>query len=147
MENTDIKYFDIEDLGIWPIYLSDIEVSEGEQKLSQHLKRERSSKIVKVAKEFFKKRNNGRVFCEVCEFDFSKRYGTIGDDFIEAHHKKPISKMEIGDITRIDDFIMVCSNCHSMLHISKQEISPDDLKLRLKNIDCPIENSDSIVPL
>lgn len=135
MESIDIKYFDIEELGVWPIPLSDMEVSEGELKLSQHLKRERNSKIVKLAKENFKKRNNGRIFCEVCGFDFLERYGEIGDGFIEAHHKKPVSKMKSGDITRIDDFVMVCSNCHSMLHIGKEWISHEELKSMLKKPD------------
>ena len=133
MEKLDIKYFDIEELGTWPIHLTDMEaVSEGQQKLSLHLKRERNSQIVKQAKEQFKMRNNGRLFCEVCKFDFSERYGQIGEGFIEAHHKKPISKMQPGDVTRIEDFIMVCSNCHSMLHIGNECIPHEELKARLK---------------
>lgn len=55
-------------------------------------------------------------FCEVCSFDFEKKYGQRGKDYIEAHHKTPISKLE-GPITvTIDDLSMVCSNCHRMLH-------------------------------
>lgn len=133
MENIDIKYYDIEELGTWPIYLSDIEaVSEGEQKLSQHLKRERNLTIVRKAKERFRERNNGRLFCEICKFDFSERYGEIGEGFIEAHHKKPISKMKTGDLTKIEDFIMVCSNCHRMIHTGNDCMTPEELKLRLK---------------
>lgn len=131
MENIDIKYFDIEELGTWPIHLADIEVKEGEQKLSRHLIRERNSKIVKSAKELFKIRHNGRVFCEICNFDFSRKYGEVGKDFIEAHHKKPISKMDLDDVTRIEDFIMVCSNCHSMLHRGTDWLSHEELKLNM----------------
>lgn len=132
MEKLDIKYFNIEELGTWPIHLSDMEaVSEGQQKLSVHLKRERNSKIVKHAKERFKTKNNGKLFCEVCKFDFSEKYGLIGEGFIEAHHIKPISMMQPGDITRIEDFIMVCSNCHSMLHIGSNPMTHEDLKSRL----------------
>ena len=133
MEKLDIKYFDIEELGTWPIHSANMEsVSEGQQKLSLHLKRERNSQIVKQAKERFKMRNNGRLFCEICKFDFSERYGEIGEGFIEAHHKKPISKMQPGDVTRIEDFILVCSNCHSMLHIGNECIAHEELKARLK---------------
>lgn len=134
-ENTNIKIFPIEELGTFDIHLANIEVREGELKLSQHLRRERNSQIVKAAKERFKRRNGGRVFCEVCTFDFLERYGEIGEGYIEAHHKKPISKMNLGDTTRLDDFIMVCSNCHSMLHIGKEWISNEELKQRLKRTE------------
>ena len=109
-----------------------MKVCEGEQKLLQHLSRERNSQIVKQAKEFFKIRNNGRLFCEVCGFDFYTQYGDIGDNFIEAHHKKPVSKMISNDFTTINDFIMVCSNCHSMLHVGEEWLTCEDLKLRIK---------------
>lgn len=133
MENTGIKYYSIEELGTWLIHPSDtLVVNEGEQRLTQHLTRERNSKIVKLAKEHFKRRHNGRLFCEICGFDFSMFYGEIGSDFIEAHHKKPIASMQPGDETRIDDFVMVCSNCHSMLHIVDDCISPAELKIRLQ---------------
>lgn len=133
MENIDIKYFDIENLGIWPIHKNELQVNEGNQKLSLHLMRERNSQIVKLAKKLFKQKNEGKVFCEICKFDFMAKYGDIGESYIEAHHKKPISKMKAEDVTRIDDFIMVCSNCHSMLHIGKEGISYEDLILRIKD--------------
>ena len=131
MENTDIKYYNIEDLGIWPIS-SSIEVSEGQLKKSQHLRRERDSRIVRIAKEHFKRKNNGKIFCEICNFNFSEKYGEIGEGFIEAHHKNPISKMNPGDITKIEDFVMVCSNCHRMLHTGDIWISHEELKKRIK---------------
>lgn len=136
MENIDIKYYDIEELGIWPIHVSNGGISEGEQKLTQHLERERNSRIVKLAKELFKSRHDGRIFCEVCGFDFSKKYGDLGEGFIEAHHKKPISQMISGDLTKIEDFIMVCSNCHSMLHTGNEWVSYEKLKTIIsKQID------------
>lgn len=133
MENTDIKYIDIEELGTWPISTADIQFSEGNLRLSQHFIRERNSKIVKLAKQHFKERHNGRIYCEICGFDFLEKYGAIGTDFIEAHHKKPVSKMASDDFTTVNDFIMVCSNCHSMLHIGKEWISHNELKLRIKS--------------
>ncbi len=133
MENIDIKYIDIEELGTWPIHQAKFLVREGALTLSQHLIRERNSKIVKIAKQHFKERHNGRVFCEVCAFDFSEKYGNMGDGFIEAHHKKPISRMDPEDTTTIDDFVMVCSNCHSMLHTGNEWISHEALKEIIKN--------------
>ena len=130
MENTDIKVFDIEELGTWPIALKDMSVSEGDLKLSQHLKRERNRKIVEYAKEQFKSKHNGKIFCEICGFDFNEQYGELGKDFIEAHHIRPVAEMKKGDITKVEDFKMVCSNCHSMLHRRKCTISHLDIKLK-----------------
>jgi predicted HNH restriction endonuclease len=56
------------------------------------------------------------LFCEICEFDFESEYGERGKDYIEAHHKKPISELDEEVILRIEDLAMVCSNCHGMLH-------------------------------
>lgn len=136
MENTNIEYFDIEDLDTRIIYIHSKEFNEGNKKLALHIKRERSSLAAKLAKELFKRRHNGRVFCEVCSFDFYEAYGDLGEGYIEAHHKKPISKMRQEDVTRIEDFLMVCSNCHSMLHIGEDWITHEQLKKkRISQLD------------
>ena len=59
------------------------------------------------------------MFCEICGFSFVDKYGDIGKDFIEAHHIKPVSEMKEGESTNINDLVMVCSNCHSMIHRRK----------------------------
>ncbi len=66
--------------------------------------------------------------CQVCGFDFRKKYGEIGANFIEVHHKIPVSKMGAGYIVDpIKDLIPVCSNCHSMLHKKDPPYSPEEL--------------------
>lgn len=128
MGNTNIEYFDIEELDTRIIYTYSKEFNEGNEKLALHMKRERSSQAAKLAKELFKRRHNGRVFCEVCSFDFFEAYGDWGEGYIEAHHAKPVSKMQQEDVTRIEDFVMVCSNCHSMLHIGVDWVTHEQLK-------------------
>ena len=103
---------------------------EGGYKMRTHLFRERNSKVVKEAKRLFKLSHNGRLYCEVCGFDFSERYGKMGEGFIEAHHKVEFSKTLGEHKIRPSDFAMVCSNCHSMLQ--RGEISISKLKNRLK---------------
>ena len=95
-----------------------------------HLVRERNTKVVKEAKRLFKETHNGRLFCEVCGFDFCEKYGEIGDGFIEAHHKLEFSKVQGEHEVKTTDFAMVCSNCHSILH--RGEISISKLRNRLK---------------
>lgn len=103
---------------------------EGGYKMRTHLVRERNNKVVKEAKRLFKMLHGGKLFCEVCGFDFSAKYGKIGDDFIEAHHKVELSSIEGEHEVKPSDFSMVCSNCHSMLH--RERITVVQLKRRLK---------------
>ena len=95
------------------------EFEEGEEKLFQHLSHERNADVVSLAKHRFKENNGGNLFCENCGFNFYEKYGERGADFIEAHHTKPISEMQAGDKTKPEDLIMLCCNCHSMIHLKK----------------------------
>lgn len=67
--------------------------------------------------------------CQICEFDFEKKYGELGKKFIHVHHKLDIA--EIGQEYQVDpikDLIPVCPNCHSMLHKRKPAFSIEELK-------------------
>lgn len=105
---------------------------EGGFKMRTHLVRERNSKVVKEAKRLFKSLHGGRLFCEVCGFDFKEKYGKIGEGFIEAHHKIEFSKIKGKHEIKPSDFVMVCSNCHSILH--REGLSISVLKKRLRKI-------------
>lgn len=94
----------------------DDEYFEGKEAFRLHRYIERNQKLVKDAKKLFAKKHKGKLFCEICEFDFNKTYGERGEGFIEAHHTKPISEMKENGITKIEDMIMLCSNCHRMIH-------------------------------
>ena len=68
--------------------------------------------MLKVFKE-----KNGFLFCEICGMNFEQTYGKLGKDFIEAHHnKEAIANMDDLSETKIEDLVMLCSNCHSMVH-------------------------------
>lgn len=108
------------------------EFSEGKRRLRAHLIRERNQHLITKAKQQFKASHNGRLFCEVCGFDFSEQYGELGNDFIEAHHIKPVSQMLENEKTRIEDIVMLCSNCHSMIHRRKPWIDKENLRSLIK---------------
>ncbi len=109
----------------------DIEFPEGKEILRKHILKERNPKLVFEAKKAFKDKN-GKLFCEVCNFFFEDKYGKVGEDFIEAHHIKPISEMTEHEKTKITDLVMVCSNCHRMLHRKRPWITKERLRSLLK---------------
>ena len=106
----------------------DAEFFEGRKKLQQHITRERNYRLVSLAKKTFKKKHDGKLFCEVCYFCFKDKYGDLGEGFIEAHHIKPISTLEENEETKVRDLMMVCSNCHSMIHRFKGALAKEDIK-------------------
>lgn len=89
---------------------------EGRLMQSIHLRRERNFQLINEAKKLFKKTHGGKLFCEICRFSFKEVYGSIGENFIEAHHIIPVSQMKIDHKTSISELMMLCSNCHRMAH-------------------------------
>jgi 5-methylcytosine-specific restriction protein A len=88
---------------------------------------ERNTKARKVCVKFY------GLNCQVCDYNFEKRFGKIGEDFIHVHHIKEISS--IGKEYKIDpikDLIPVCPNCHSMLHKKNPAYTISELKNIMK---------------
>lgn len=102
------------------------EFPEGKMVERLHKSRERNSHVVSLAKELFKK-SQGRLFCQVCKFDFEENYGETGKNFIEAHHTIAVSDMKSDHKTRIEDIAMLCPNCHRMAHKKRPWLSMVDL--------------------
>lgn len=105
--------------------------SEGREVIRKHIVRERNHQLISKAKALYLK-THGELKCEICGFNFEKAYGEIGFGFIEAHHLKPISTMKPGEKTRIEDIVLLCSNCHSMIHRKKPWLSREELSSLLK---------------
>lgn len=104
-----------------------IEVADGKSRLRTHLRRERSSRLIKEFK------NNIESFnCECCGFDFEEKYGDLGKGFIEAHHKIPVAELNGEVQITIKDLAALCSNCHRMIH-RNDLISIDELKSLINN--------------
>ncbi len=87
-----------------------ISVTEGRLRLITHYARERDRNIIKIKKEQALKNQN--LKCEICSFSFIDKFGV---EFIECHHKTPISKSGVTETT-LNDLGLVCANCHRMLH-------------------------------
>ena len=100
-------------------------VPEGEQQEQTYLRRVRDRGIRDRAIQEYRQRNGG-VACEACGFDFAAVYGPHGQDYIECHHRTPLSQSG-ATITRVGDLILLCANCHRMIHRRKPWLSTDDL--------------------
>lgn len=100
---------------------------EGKIKLKEHRQKERNQNLIKIAKQNFKN-ENGKIFCEICGFDFEKTYGERGKDFIEVHHNIPISELKSEEETKPSELTLLCSCCHRMIHRKRPWLSVSRLK-------------------
>lgn len=103
------------------------EAPEGRVLFRQHRFRERNQSLVRKRKTLALKRD-GRLMCEVCGFVFEQRYGSLGEGFIEAHHKIPVSRLRPGQRTKVKDIVLVCANCHRMLHRAGETLTVRQLQ-------------------
>jgi 5-methylcytosine-specific restriction protein A len=102
--------------------------AEGDSKVGLHRKYERNPKNKKKKIKAFQKDHKGKLHCEVCNFDFMAQYGLRGKGFIECHHKKPIHTLDGKTNVSMKDLVLLCSNCHRMIHRKKPWLTPEDLK-------------------
>ena len=111
------------------------EAPEGKIRTRSHIVRERNRKLVQRKKENVL-RKTGRLVCAACEFDFAEKYGERGEGFIECHHTKPLSDLEPGSKTHLKDLVLLCSNCHSMIHAKRPWLEMKDLASLINQNAC-----------
>lgn len=51
----------------------------------------------------------------MCDFDYVATYGPRGEDYIEVHHIVPLHLTGQRDVS-LDELILLCANCHRMIH-------------------------------
>ena len=67
--------------------------------------------------------------CQVCGFNFEKKYGEIASLCIHVHHLRPLSEIEEGyDVDPVADLRPVCPNCHAVLHVRRPGFTIEELK-------------------
>jgi 5-methylcytosine-specific restriction protein A len=110
--------------------LKDRTVKE-KKRLALHYRMDRVGNVSKKVK------NAKGYICEICNFDFLEFYGEIGKEYIEAHHLIPFEKLSINEERELDvvnDFAVLCANCHRMIH--RQE-DPSNLQALKATINKP----------
>lgn len=113
-----------------PLGIDEEEGNEGQLLSRVHRYRERDRSLVQKKKQKFLLLNP-KIQCEACGFDFEQTYGDRGANFIECHHTKPVSELEANGKTKVSDLILLCSNCHRMIHRRKPWLSIDELVARI----------------
>jgi len=111
-------------IGLWNSHTSTIStrdddgVHEGQVRRRLHAFRERSVEIIRKKKEAFTEKH-GKLRCEVCGLSIGDCCpAEFGTPFIEAHHRKPLSESSEKVKTTIDDLVLLCANCHRVVHSS-----------------------------
>ncbi|WP_018609424.1 MrcB family domain-containing protein [Uliginosibacterium gangwonense] len=98
---------------------------EDATRFRMHKRIERNASLAKAAKK-----HHGYT-CRVCKTNFEARYGEIGKEYIEAHHLQPLASIKGKKVAMnpATDFVVLCSNCHRMIHRSG---CVDDIELFIK---------------
>lgn len=92
---------------------------EGRRRLRKHYYRERSGKLPARKKAEYL-RTHANLECEVCGFQFTDKYPKeLAEGYIEVHHVVPLSELREDTRTKVEDLLLVCSNCHRMIHRSR----------------------------
>jgi predicted HNH restriction endonuclease len=104
------------------------------QEVANHVWRERNYRVV-IEKKL---RAPKPLKCEACEFCFVEFYGKVGDGFMECHHLEPIGSRKSESETKPEDVVLLCSNCHRMIHrlMSKRAelVSIEEFRLNCLNL-------------
>jgi 5-methylcytosine-specific restriction enzyme A len=85
-------------------------------RLRRHRRRENKLRDAKLEQAF--QSGKSSLKCEVpnCDFDFHEVYGRVGYKFAHVHHLKPLGDRTIPSKTLLSDLVIVCANCHVMIH-------------------------------
>jgi hypothetical protein len=108
----------------------ELTATEGRRVLREHLRAERKPALARRVKEIAFK-NHGHLECSVCGFDFEAIYGSIGFMYAEVHHLVPLKNLKGSQRVGESDLVIVCSNCHRMLHKGSPVFAISELQKRM----------------
>lgn len=105
---------------------SPVAKTEGGEKVYVSTRRERDPELRKQAII-----QHG-LDCMACGFNFEQTYGELGEGFVEVHHVVPLSQSGKTDTDPKEDLVVLCANCHRMVHRKRETcLSLTELKAHL----------------
>jgi hypothetical protein len=113
---------------------ADLSGVEGRLLYREHYYRERNRTLVVRAKNYYRSKNSGKLLCDSCGFEPTEKYGEVGSQCIEAHHRTPIAELQPGSVSTVADLAMVCANCHKIIHSVKPCMTIEQLQALLTNV-------------
>jgi 5-methylcytosine-specific restriction enzyme A len=96
-----------------------------------HKNRETDPLINKIKKEMVLLTSSS-LKCEVCGFDSVAFFGEFGNDLLEIHYTKELKSEPGLEQSSMEDFIIVCSNCHKVLDSKYGIINANDLRFIIR---------------
>ena len=105
----------------------DLSAIEGDRRLSEHLRRERSPSLVR-AKLASVRAIEGRIACDVCGFMTVKAFPNLDGEVCEVHHRMPLGDLRRSTRTRLEDLCVLCPSCHRAIHRTKPLMSVEDFR-------------------
>lgn len=108
---------------------SELGVREGAKRQITVNAYERNPKARAACIKHYKKKNGGKLICEICGFDFGEVYGNKFANKIHIHHIVELAT--IGEEYEVDackDLVPICPNCHLIAHSRKPAYTPEEIK-------------------
>jgi hypothetical protein len=78
------------------------------------------------------KKRTSRGICEACFMAFHDRYRLTGKDCLHVHHKSPMAERDGVKVTNFKDLVLLCPNCHAVVHVFSPALTFDQLKRKIK---------------
>jgi 5-methylcytosine-specific restriction endonuclease McrA len=78
--------------------------------------------------------------CAVCQRDFSKLLAGRGQRVLQVHHRHQLSARETPSVTKLADLVVVCANCHLLLHLDSEKTMTIDQLRKLVEKDGYLES-------
>ena len=101
--------------------------TEGKTRLLIHLARERDRRLI-----LRKKKSLKSLRCEICDFSFAAFYGKAAADYCEVHHLVPLGEAEGARKTSLKDLVILCANCHRVVHLRNPPFTVEEVKTMLR---------------
>ncbi len=104
----------------------DIRANEGDLVKRTITFRKRNRAIIEA------KKRTSHGICEACSMAFKDRYSLSGKDCLHVHHKSPMAERDGAKVTNLGDLVLLCPNCHAVVHVFSPALTLEQLKKKIK---------------
>lgn len=119
----------VEEVDTHPADFPMLDVVEGRLIETSTSRYERNPVARQVCLQYYRRLHHGRLYCEICGFDFERQYGEKFRDYIHVHHRNPLASFD-GEhpVDPINELIPICPNCHAVAHQKTPPYTPAEIR-------------------